>query len=50
MVSESMKLDTLLGSKALTNLDCVLKGRDIILVVLVVMHRCEMWIIKKAES
>ena len=49
----------LLGRKAMTNLDSVLKGRDIILptkihivkamVFPVVMYGCESWTIKKAE-
>ena len=49
----------LLGRKAMTNLDSILKSRDIALltrvclvkamVFLVVMHECESWIIKKAE-
>ena len=49
----------LLGRKALINLDCILKSRDIILptkdhlvkamVFPVVMYGCESWIIKKAE-
>ena len=49
----------LLGRKAMTNLDSVLKGRDIILptkvhivkamVFPVVMHGLESWTIKKAE-
>ena len=47
-----------LGRKAMTNLDSVLKIRDIILlkklvkvmVFPVVMYRCESWIIKKAEQ
>ena len=49
----------LLGRKAMTNLDSVLKSRDITLptkvciakamVFPVVMYRCESWIIKKAE-
>ena len=49
----------LLGRKAVTNLDNILKSRDITLlmkihivkamVFLVVMYRCESWIIKKAE-
>ena len=51
--------DLLLGRKALTNLDRVLKSRDITLltkvcivkamVFPVVTHRCERWTIKKAE-
>ena len=49
----------LLGRKAMTNLDSVLKSRDISLltkvcivkamVLLVVTYGCESWIIKKAE-
>ena len=49
----------LLGRKAMTNLDSVLKSRDITsltkvhivkaVVFPVVMYRCESWIIKKAE-
>ena len=48
-----------LGKKAMTNLDSVLKSRDITLqtkayiveamVFPVVMYRCESWTIKKAE-
>ena len=49
----------LLGRKALTNVDSILKSRDITLltkvcivkatVFPVVMYRCESWTIKKAE-
>ena len=48
----------LLGRKAMTNLDSILKSRDIILLTKVcivkamcpvVMDGCENWIIKKAE-
>ena len=49
----------LLGRKAMTNLDSILKSRDITLptkvhlvkamVFLVVMYGCESWTIKKAE-
>ena len=49
----------LLGRKAMTNLDIILKSRDITLppkvnlvkamVLLVVMYGCESWTIKKAE-
>ena len=49
----------LLGRKAMTNLDSVLKSRDVTLptkvrlvkamVFPVVMYRCESWTIKKAE-
>ena len=52
--------DFLLGRKAMTNLDSILKSRDITLptkvrlvkamVFPVVMYRCESWTIKKAES
>ena len=48
-----------LGRKAVTNLDSLLKSRDIALltkvcivkaiVLLVVMYRCESWTVKKAE-
>ena len=50
----------LLGRKAMTNLDCILKSKDITLptkvrlvkamVFPVVMYGCETWTIKKAES
>ena len=49
----------LLGRKAMTNLDCILRSRDITLltkvcrvkamIFLVVMYGCESWTIKKAE-
>ena len=59
MVTPAMKLkDLLLGRKAVTNLDSILKSRDIILptkvrlvkamVFPVVMCGCESWTIKKA--
>ena len=57
--SQEIKRWLLLGRKAMTNLDCILKGRDITLptkVCLVkamgfpvVMYGCESWTIKKAE-
>ena len=57
--SHEIKRCLLLGRKAMTNLDSVLKSRDIILptkvcivkamVFLVVMYRCESWTIKKAD-
>ena len=57
--SHEIKRRLLLGRKAMTNLDRVLKSRDIILptkvhpvkgvVFPVVMYRCENWTIKKAE-
>ena len=61
MVIAAMKLKDalLLGRKVMTNLDSVLKSRDIILptkvhvvkpmVFLVVMYGCESWTVKKAE-
>ena len=60
MVIAAMKLRRLLlGRKVMTNLDSILKSRDIILltkvclvkamVFPVVMHGCESWTVKKAE-
>ena len=58
--SHEIKRHLLLGRKAMTNLDSVLKSRDITwptkvcivkaTVFLVVMYRYESWTIKKAES
>ena len=57
--SHEIKRCLLLGKKALTNLDSILKSRDIILptkvclvkamVLPVVMYGCESWAIKKDE-
>ena len=57
--SHEIKTCLLLGRKAMTNLDNILKSRDITLstkvhlvkamVFPVVMYGCESWIIKKAE-
>ena len=57
--SHEMKKRLLLEKKAMTNLDSILKSRDITLltkvyivktmVFPVVMYRCESWTIKKAE-
>ena len=57
--SHEIKRHLLLGRKAMTNLDSILKSRDITLptkvclvkaiVFSVVMYRCESWTIKKAE-
>ena len=57
--SHEIKRHFLLGSKAMTNLDSILKSRDITLltkvhlakamVFPVVMYECESWTIKKAE-
>ena len=60
MVTEAMELkDALLGRKAVTKLDSILKCRDITLptkvhlvkamVFPVVMYGCESWTIKEAE-
>ena len=58
--SHEIKRRLLLGRKVMTNLDSILKSRDITLptkvhmvkamVFPVVMYACESWIIKKAES
>ena len=57
--SHEIKRHLLLGRKAMTNLDTVVKSRDITLptkvhtvkamVFLVVMYGCESWTINKAE-
>ena len=57
--SHEIKRGLLLGRKVMTNLDSILKSRDITLptkvhlvkdmAFSVVMHRCESWTIKKAE-
>ena len=57
--SHEIKRHLLLGKKAMTNLDSILKSRDITLLTKVciikamvfpiVMYRCEIWTIKKAE-
>jgi len=57
--SHEIKRHLLLGRKAMTNLDSILKSRDIIfptkvcvvkaMVFPVVMYGCESWTIKKAE-
>ena len=60
MVTTAMELMCLLlGSKAMTNLDSILKSRDITLLInvhivkamvfSVVMYGCEIWTTKKAE-
>ena len=58
--SHEIKRQLLLGRKVVSNLDSILKGRDITfptkvhlvntVVFPVVMDRCESWTIKKAES
>ena len=58
--SHEIKRCSLLGRKVMTNLDNILKSRDITLptkvclvkamVFSVVMYGCESWTIKKAES
>ena len=57
--SHKIKRHLLLGRKAMTNLDSILKSRDItlptkvhlvkVMVFPVVMYGCESWTIKKAE-
>ena len=57
--SHEMKIHLLLGRKVMTNLDNILKSRDItlptkvhlvkVMVFPVVMYGCESWTIKKAE-
>ena len=57
--SHEIKRHLLLGRKVMTNLDSILKSRDITLsknvylvkamVFLVVMYGCKSWTIKKAE-
>ena len=57
--SHEIKRHLLLGSRAMTNVDSILKSRDITLltkvqivkamVFPVVMYRCDSWTIKKAE-
>ena len=57
--SHEIKRLSLVGRKAMTNLDSILKSRDITLpakvqlvkamVFPVVMHGCESWTVKKAE-
>ena len=56
--SHEIKRHLLLGRKVMTNLDSILKSRDITLSTIhlvkamvfpVVMYGCESWIIKKAE-
>ena len=58
--SHEIKKCLLLGRKAMTNLDSILKSRDITLltkvhpikamVFLVVMYRCKSWTIKKSST
>ena len=52
--SHEIKRHLLLGRKGMTNLDSILKSRDITLptkamVFPVVMYGCESWTVKKAE-
>ena len=57
--SHKIKRCLLLGRKAMTNLDSILKSRDITLLTMVhlvkakifpvIVYRCESWIIKKAD-
>ena len=57
--SHEIKIHLFFGRKVMTNLDSILKSRDItlptkvclvkVMVFPVVMYRCESWTIKKAE-
>ena len=52
--SQEIKRHLLLGRKVMTNLYSILKSRDItlltkVMVFPVVMYRCEIWTLKKAE-
>ena len=57
--SHEMKRHLLLGRKVMTNLDSILKSRDItlptkirlvkVMVFPVVMYECESWTVRKAE-
>ena len=50
--SHEMKRNLLLGRKLMTNLDSILKTRDVTLSAMVfplVMYGCESWTVKKAE-
>ena len=47
--SHKIKILLLLGRKTVTNLDSILKSRDIILLFPVIMYGCESWNIKKAK-
>ena len=59
IVTAEIERHLLLGRKAMTNLDSILKSRDItfptkvllvkVMVFLVIMYRCESWTIKKVE-
>ena len=58
--SHEIRRCLLLGRKAMTNIDSILKSKDITLLIKVgivksmvfpvVMYRCETWTIKKAEG
>ena len=47
--SHEIKRSFLLGCKVVTNLDSILKSKDITVVFPVVLHGCESWTLKKAE-
>ena len=58
--SQEIKRCLLLGRKAMTNIDSILKSRDVtlptkirlvkVMVFPVVMYGCETWTVKKAEN
>ena len=47
--SHEIKRCLLLGRKVMSNLDSILKSRNITMVIPVVKYGCESWTIKKAE-
>ena len=53
--SHEIKRPSLLGRKAMTNLDSILESRDVTLLIKVriifsmVMYGCESWAVKKTE-
>ena len=52
--SHEIKSRLLLGRKAMTNLDSILKSRDVTLptkvYIPVITYRCESWVLKKADT
>ena len=60
MIATMKFKDTCLGRKIMTNIDSILKSKDITLLIKVcvvksmvfpvLMYRCESWTIKKAEG
>ena len=50
VLKKKNKKHLLLGRKAMTNLDSLLKSRDIILVFPVVLYICESWTIRRLST